>query len=74
MRQIADLQIEIWEKPVTRRVHLHGGGFRRARLVHGMARLRLSRLSEKISLALARRCFGLRLHLDRRKRAKDVAG
>jgi hypothetical protein len=50
------------------------GGFRRARLVQFMARLRQSRLSEKISLALARRCFGLRLHLDRRKRAKNVAG
>jgi hypothetical protein len=50
------------------------GGFRRARLVHGMARLCLSTLSEKMSLALRARGSVCGSTVDRRTRAKDVAG
>jgi hypothetical protein len=56
------------------------GKFRRARLVHCMARLCLSRLSDKLCLALRQR-FGLRLHrntllqvIQRRPKAAPKAG
>jgi len=50
------------------------GGFRRARLVQCMARLRLSRLSEKMSLALRAGGLVCGSTVDSTRRAKDVAG
>ena len=44
------------------------------RLVHCMARLRLSRLSEKLCLALRAGGSVCGSTVDRRRRAKDVAG
>ena len=50
------------------------GGFRRARLVQCMARLRLSRLSEKMSLALRAGGSVCGSTVDSARRTKDVAG
>jgi hypothetical protein len=46
------------------------GGFRRVLLIHCMARLCLSRLSEKMSLALARRFLFCGSTVDSARRAK----
>ena len=71
-KMFSGLQMEIWKKLFTNDVHPPGRGSGANRLVKGMARLRVSRLSAT-EMGAARRASFCGSTVDSARRARDVA-